>query len=208
MKKLKTILCVLLSSMFLLFAGACNNTYDNGASQYYEDTTSNEFVNFSIYTDKTVGYGDKALVKIQYCIEVKKDFTLKSAYAKEVTDLIFVVGLNDKHDTEYYKQNPLVVDGIERDNILNGVGLLTTGGGMSVEFDCKVGDTYTRTFYMQRYHVKNEIISAVASAGKYRLHLEIHSLSTRAVIVDGEVQEEARKGEYFLIPTDIVLDMQ
>ena len=69
MKRLKTILCILLSSMFLLFAGAC----DKETSFLVE----NETFNISLQIEKTKFRDNTDEIEMELRIKIKKDVTLQ-----------------------------------------------------------------------------------------------------------------------------------
>ena len=194
MKILKKILCVLLSSMFLLFAGAC-------MPETYKDTTSNEFIDFEVLAYSTACVGEDSSVKAKYTITVKKEFWLFSSQWKEVENMIYLIALNDKYDEEYYKQ-------LSNINLLLNNSLHSSADrydfGESIRLiHCEKGSEYGKTTFMRRSYGK----TVVADKGKYRLYLLVGGLYLKNPYASGEFNTEIQAQNY-LIPTDIVLDMQ
>ena len=188
MKILKKVLCLLLSGMFLLFAGACN-------SKTYEDTISNEFIDFKVNVNKTACFGEEKSVEIDYEITVKKEFWLYSGITFEPKDLIYVVCLNDKYDQAYYTEN------LKTENLLYSSAFEKNGNAVLSQLKCEVGDIFGDISYHQRLKSTGDVVER----GKYRVYLCISSLYLEQPLVNGVLNGN---GQEFLIPTDIVLNMQ
>ena len=198
MKKLKTILCVLLSSMFLLFAGAC-------MPETYKDTTSNEFIDFEVLAYSTACVGEDSSVKIKYSVTIKKEFLLFSAQTINVEDCIFPIALNDKYDKEYYMEDYKYDTWEGREYRLVSSAKREAFGQAITQIKCEEGSKYGLTTSMKRSYNKADFDKV--EKGKYRVYLVIKSLFTESPYVDGEFNTEIQAQNY-LIPTDIVLDMQ
>ena len=195
MKILKKVLCLLLSSMFLLFAGACD-------SKTYEDTTSNEFVSFKVTVDKTTSKGPEDFVKVEWEITFKKDFWIL-AKSYEIEDYLRVLAFNDKHDQEYYMSN---FQHWDFGDVLNNTNppIIDYDEFMSYTYvaPCVKGDTHYDKLLISDYYPIRE-----CPKGKYRLYLVIPDLYLEyPKTLNGEWKEGVTSQD-FLIPTDIVLNM-
>ena len=83
MKKLKTILCVLLSSIFLLFAGACAEQpkAQENTSTYF--SVEDDTFALSLSVDDNVFESEQEFIKANFCVRIKKDLSIPSLSVQE-----------------------------------------------------------------------------------------------------------------------------
>ena len=197
MKKLKTILCVLLSGMFLLFVGAC-------MPKIYTDTTSNEFVNITLYVNKTTCKGPDDSVKIRCNVTVKKEFWIWTENDRP-EDYIRIIAFNDKNDQEYYMSQFKIWN--PEDFLFNPNSFIQANEGfLPYIVHCKKGRRMkdTASSFMRRRDNGDRVVST----GKYRLYLKLPAIYLENPLDENGNFKKGVTKQNFLIPTDIVLDMQ
>ena len=197
MKTFKKVLCILLSSIFLLFAGGC---------QVYKDNKSNEFISFKITTDKTACSDEDEWVNIEYEITVKKDFWIYCSYTQPVEKFIYPIAVNDKYDESYYRDQFNSRTGIDTEHCLKNTHLESGVSEAIMSLHCKKGKRYGTELSVRRSY--NNVRIDKVEKGNYRIYLVVYCFYPENPFDEKGERIESVKGINYLIPTDIVLNMQ
>ena len=203
MKRLKTMLCITLSLFFTIFSASCNK--DPGEAQTYTSDVVNESINIQISTEKTNCYDEDEWVNVAYEITVKKDFWLKCSFG-DVEDFIYPVALNDKYDEAYYREQFNSKTGIDIEYRLNNTQEHAGVSEAICLIHCKKDETFGGQLSVRRTY--NSTRNSKAEKGKYRIYLTVGCFYSERPLDEKGERIESVKGTKYLIPTDIVLNMQ
>ena len=202
MKTLKKVLCILLSSMILLFAGACNqgNNAGAGASQekdpgekQYFLSTKDENVDIEVTTDKTNAYGEQDTIKVTVTMTVKKKFGPVGGRGWSYEEFLYSVAYSTDpvFPSKYFSPFSLEDYGNSSD-VLMAYPYYSRSGTQQAPWlpIFEEGLVVTRTFEYRRQIGKDVKINP---KGEYRIYFYMRDIADIF---------------YLFIPTDIVLNMQ
>ena len=196
MKILKKVLTILLSGMFLLFAGACNQRNnqekDPGEKQYFL-STEDEYVDIEVTTDKTNAYGEHDTIKVTVTMTVKKEFGPVGGHGWSYEKFLYSVGYSTNPVDRFKTCHPIyILDDEDLPDVLSASPCYSASGGQGAPWlpIFEEGLVVTRTFEYRRQMNKFEKINP---KGEYRIYFGIVNISEIG---------------YIFIPTDIVLNMQ